>query len=98
MTAARLITVGAAQVDDGAGRAVARALLADGVAVASRQVVDEDGAVLEAALSTALTAPGLVVVLDPPGGSGGEIVRRTLARLVNARLVLNDKVLALLEE
>ena len=41
---------------------------------------------------------GLVVVLAAPGGSGGEVVRRVLARLTGARLVLNDRLLALLED
>src|SRR6058998_4253319 len=41
---------------------------------------------------------GRLVVLAPPGGSAGDIVRRTLARLTGARLRLNDELLALLEE
>jgi nicotinamide-nucleotide amidase len=100
VTGARLLTIGAAALagDDAAGRMVARALLEEGAPVASRQVVDEDEAALEPALAAALAAPGLVVVLDAPGGSGGEIVRRVLARLTGARLVLNDKLLSLLEE
>jgi nicotinamide-nucleotide amidase len=100
MTSARVLTIGAAALagDDAEGRMVARALLEEGVRVASRQVVDEAEAALEPALAAALAAPGLVVVLDAPGGSGGEIVRRALARITGARLVLNDKLLAILEE
>jgi len=94
----RVITVGSGAQDDAAGRMVARALLAEGLPVASRQVADEDEAALGPALEAALAAPGLVVILDAPGGSGGEIVRRVLARLAGARLVLSDKLLALLEE
>ena len=96
--AARVLTVGAAALDDHAGRAVTLALQAEGMPVTSRQIVDEDAAGLEAALTAALATPGLVVVLDAPGGSAGEIVRRVLARLTGTRLVLNDKMLALLED
>ncbi len=98
MAMARLITVGPAAGDDVAARMVARALLSEGLPVASRQVVDEDEAALGPALETAVAAPGLVVVLDVPGGSGGEVVRRVLARLAGVRLVLDDKLLALLED
>jgi nicotinamide-nucleotide amidase len=96
-----IVTVGAAQLgsaDDPAGLLVARALLAEGVPVASRQVVDEEDTAVEEALRGALEAASLVVVLAPPGGSGGEVVRRALSRLTGARLVLNDKLLASLEE
>jgi len=96
-----IVTVGAAQLgaaDDPAGLLVARALQAEGMPVASRQVVDEDEAAVEEALRGALEAASLVVVLAHPGGSSGEVVRRALSRLTGARLVLNDKLLALLEE
>ena len=101
MNQAWIVTVGAAQLgaaDDPAGLMVARALLAEGVPVASRQVVDEDEIAVEAALRGAVEAASLVVVLAEPGGSSGEVVRRALSRLGGARLVLNDKLLALLEE
>ena len=101
MSQAWIVTVGAAQLgaaDDPAGLLVARALQADGVPVASRQVVDEDETAVEEALRGALEAASLVVVLAHPGGSGGEVVRRALSRLTGSRLVLNDKMLALLEE
>ena len=65
----RIVTVGVAELagrDDAAGLAVARALRADGVPVASRAVVDEDEAALEAALGPALDGGGVVVVLAPP--------------------------------
>ncbi len=101
MSQAWIITVGAAQLgsaDDPAGLLVARALLAEGVPVASRQVVDEDETAVEEALRGALEAASLVVVLAQPGGSSGEVVRRALSRQSGARLVLNDKLLASLEE
>ena len=100
MTGVRIFTVGVAELaarDDAAGLSVARALRADGVPVASRAVVDEDEAALEAALGPALDGGGVVVVLAPPGGSGGDIVRRVLARLAGVRLVLSERLLDLLE-
>jgi PncC family amidohydrolase len=96
-----IVTVGAARLgatDDPAGLMVARALLAEGVPVASRQIVDDDEAAVEEALRGAAEAASLVVVLAQPGGSSGEVVRRALSRLSGARLALNDKLLALLEE
>jgi nicotinamide-nucleotide amidase len=101
MSGACIITVGAAHLvegDDPGGRAVARALAADGMPVRSRQVVDEDEAALEPALRAALEGRGLVVVLSPPSGSAGDIVRRVLSRLTGARLTLNDKLLGMLED
>jgi nicotinamide-nucleotide amidase len=99
MNAARVLTVASAALDadDPAGRLVARALLAEGVPVTSRQVVDESESALEPALAAALEAGGLVVVLASPGGSAGDIVRRTLSRLAGVRLSLSEKFLALLE-
>ncbi len=98
--AAHVVTVASAPLagDDPAGRLVARALLAEGVPVASRQVVDEAATELETALAAALGAVRLVVVLASPGGSAGDIVRRTVARLAGVRLALNDKLFALLED
>jgi nicotinamide-nucleotide amidase len=96
-----VVTVGAARLgtaEDPAGLMVARALLAEGVPVASRQIVDDDEAAVEEALRGAAEAASLVVVLAQPGGSSGEVVRRALSRLSGARLALNDKLLALLEE
>jgi nicotinamide-nucleotide amidase len=101
MSGAWILTVGAAQLgtsDDPAGLMVARALLAEGLPVASRQVVDEDETAVEEALRSAVQAASLVVVLAQPGGSSGEVVRRALSRLSGARLVLQDKLLAALEE
>jgi competence/damage-inducible protein CinA-like protein len=98
---ARVVTVGMAEVgggDDAAGLAVARALRAEGVPVTARVVVDEDEAALEAVLGPALDQPGLVVVLAPPGGSAGDVVRRVLARLAGVRLVLSERLLRLLED
>ncbi|MBI2528010.1 MAG: nicotinamide-nucleotide amidohydrolase family protein [Candidatus Rokubacteria bacterium] len=100
MIGARVITVGAAQLassEDAAGLAVARAIQAEGLPVTGREVVDEDEGALEAALRLGLETPGVVVVLAPPGGSSGEIVRRVVARLAEVRLVLSERLLAVLE-
>lgn len=100
MSAARIVTVGPAQVaggDDPGGRLVVRALLAEGVPVASRQMVDDDEAALESALTWAVSRPGLVVVLAAPAGSGGELLRRTIARLAGARLVLSERFFEVME-
>jgi nicotinamide-nucleotide amidase len=76
---------------------VARALAADGMLVDSRHVVDSSETALEPALRGALEAGGLTVVLAEPGGSAGELVPRVIARITGARLVLNERRLALLE-
>jgi nicotinamide-nucleotide amidase len=101
MTAARVLTVGAAYLgadDDASGREVVRALLAEGLPVASREVVDEDEAALDALLRAPFPSVRLTVVLARAGGSAGEIVRRVLARITGTRLVLSERLLGLLEE
>ena len=100
MTAAYVLTVASSALggEDPVGRLVARALLGEGVPVASRQVVDENESALDLAVGGVLDARGLTVILAPPGGSAGDIVRRVLARLAGVRLVLNDKLLALVGE
>lgn len=101
MIGARLLTVGAAHLagsEDAAGLALARALLAEGLPVLGRAVVDEDEGALEASLRAALGTASLVVVLAASGGSSGEIVRRVVARLAEARLVLSERMLSALEE
>jgi nicotinamide-nucleotide amidase len=92
----RLVAVGSALavLDDDA--AVVAAALADaGVGPESRTIVEDDEAALERALTPA--AP-VTVLVTGPGGSIGDIVRRVLARVTGARLVLNDRMLAALEE
>ena len=73
---------------------VQAALVAAGVPVEGRVLVDDDEAALERALSP--EAP-LAVVVAGPGGSAGETVRRVLARVSGTRLVLNERMLAALE-
>jgi nicotinamide-nucleotide amidase len=94
---AHVLTVQSGCADDRPAREVARALAADGALIDSRHVVDASEAALEPALRGALEAGGLTVVLCEPGGSAGELVPRVLARITGARLVLNERRLALLE-
>ncbi len=95
-----LLTVAAGLLagPDEPARQVATTLVAAGVPVASRQVLDEDEALLESALRATLGAGALVVVLAGRGGSAGELVPRTLARVAGVRLVLSEPMLRLLEE
>jgi nicotinamide-nucleotide amidase len=97
VNAAHVLTVTDGGADDRAGRDVARALAAEGVLVISRQVVDPSETALEPALRGALETRGLTVVLSKPGGSAGELVPRVVGRLTGARLVLNERRLALIE-
>jgi nicotinamide-nucleotide amidase len=97
VNAAHVLTVADSGADDRAGRDVARALAAAGVLVVSRQVVDPSEAALEPALRGALETRGFTVVLSKPGGSAGELVPRVVGRLTGARLVLNERRLALIE-
>jgi nicotinamide-nucleotide amidase len=75
--------------------AVVRALEEHGVAVASRTLVEADEAACEQAL-----APGapLTVVVASAGGAAGDILRRVVARVLGTRLVLNERMLAVLQE
>jgi len=96
MTAsAHIVTVGAMPPPGADGAAVAVALGAAGVAVVSRVFVEDDEGALERALGS---EEALTVVLAGGGGSAGDIVRRVLARVTGARLVLNERVLAALQE
>ena len=92
----RLVALGSplVGVDDDSG-VVAAALAGGGVGLESRTVVDEDETALERTLAPA--AP-LTVLVAGPGGSTGDVVRRVLARVTGARLVLNERMLAALGE
>jgi nicotinamide-nucleotide amidase len=96
MTAsAHIVTVGAMPSPGTDGAAVAAALGAAGVSVVSRVFVEDDEPALERALGS---DEALTVVLAGGGGSAGDIVRRVLARVTGARLVLNDRLLTTLQE
>jgi len=96
MTAtAHLVTVGAMPAAGADGAAVADALAAEGITLASRVFIEDDEAALERALGH---DDALTVVLAGGGGSAGDSVRRVLARATGTRLVLNERVLAALQE
>jgi nicotinamide-nucleotide amidase len=96
MTAsAHIVTVGAMPSPGADGAAVAAALGAAGVAVVSRVFVEDDESALERALGF---DEALTVVLAGSGGSAGDIVRRVLARVTGARLILNERLLTTLQE
>ena len=92
----RLVAIGPplAPADEDAA-AVASALAAAGVALDSRTIVEEDEHALERALTP---ATALTMLLAGPGGSTGDVARRVLARATGRHLVLNDRMLAALEE
>jgi nicotinamide-nucleotide amidase len=96
MRGARVVTVGAGPLvsgDDGAALAVVRLLQDTGLPVLARETVDESEVALERVLELAVEDAALVVLLAQAGGSAGDIVRRVVARLAVARLVLNERVL-----
>ncbi|MBI1736636.1 MAG: nicotinamide-nucleotide amidohydrolase family protein [Candidatus Rokubacteria bacterium] len=95
--AVHVVTVGAGAVasPDPDGARVVGALAAAGVTVTARVFVDEDEPALEAALAG---EGGLTVIVAGPGGSDGDVVRRVLARVTGARLALNDRMLAAIED
>src|SRR5215470_15944828 len=95
MAGLRLVGVAADASSGGDPTAPVQALLvAAGVPVDGRVLVDDDEVALERALASDAS---LTVVVTGPGGSAGETVRRVLARLSGTRLVLNDRMLAALE-
>jgi nicotinamide-nucleotide amidase len=92
VSALRLIAVGAGA---DATAPVHAALVAAGIPVAGRVLMDEDETALEQALAG---DAGLVVVVAGPGGSAGDVVRRVIARVSGARLVLHERMLGALQE
>jgi nicotinamide-nucleotide amidase len=93
VSAVRLVAVGAGAGTD-ATASVHATLVAAGVPVAGRLLVDDD----ETALEQALAADGLAVVVAGPGGSAGDVVRRVIARVTGTRLVLHERMLSALAE
>ena len=92
----RLVAVGPPSAGaDGDLTAVSATLAATGIAVASWTLVEEDEAALEQTLAG---GSDVTVVVAGPGGSSGDVVRRALARATGARLVLNERMRAGLEE
>jgi len=93
--AVRLVSVGAPVGSDGHpdAAALAAALASAGLPAGAHAVIDDD----ESALEQALDVAGVVAIVADVGGSAGDSVRRVLARITGARLVLNERMRALLE-
>ena len=92
---AHIVTVGATTSPDADGAAITAALASAGVAVVSRVFVEDDESALEQAVGS---SDVLTIVLAGTGGSAGDIVRRVIARVTGARLVLNERLLATLQD
>ena len=94
-SAVRIVSVGAPVASGGHPDAatIAAALAEAGVPVGAHVVVDDD----EEALEQALRVDGVTAVIAGAGGSAGDSVRRVLARIAGARLVLNERMRTLLE-
>src|SRR2546427_5909292 len=96
MTAtAHLVTVGAMPAAGADGAAVADALAAEGITLASRVFIEDDEAALERALGY---DDALTVVLAGGGGAAGGDVPRVLARADRPPLLLQDGLLAPAQE
>ncbi|MGH7325683.1 MAG: nicotinamide-nucleotide amidohydrolase family protein [Candidatus Rokuibacteriota bacterium] len=94
-SSAQVVSVGVAGVPAGDQLAeVADALAAAGLSTVARVLIEDDEAALERALAADVA---LTIVVAGPGGSTGDVVRRTLARLAGVRLVLSARMLAALE-
>ena len=93
--AVRLVSVGApiGSGDHPYAATIARALAGAGIAVGAHVVVDDD----DAALEHALGVDGVTAIVARVGGSAGDSVRRVLARITGARLVLSERMRALLD-
>lgn len=91
----RLVSVGAPLVGGGHPDAasIVAALAAAGIPVGAHLIIDDD----ESALEEALRGDGVTAVVAGVGGSAGDSVRRALARITGARLLLNERMRALLE-
>lgn len=92
---AHVVVVGprSGAADDGLAELQAR-LGAAGAPVVGRSYVEDD----EAALESVLGIGSSLTVILTGGGAGADVVRRVLARVAGARLVLHDRLLAALTE
>ena len=93
---ALVVTVGVAPgADEHDVAGLIHALREAGLAMSGRFAVDDDDASLEQALAM---GADVTVVVTGAGSSAGDVVRRTLARVADARLVLSDRALEALTE
>jgi competence/damage-inducible protein CinA-like protein len=95
MGSVRIVSVGAPLASGGHREAgiVAAALAEAGIPVGAYVVVDDD----EDALEQVLAADGVTAIVAGVGGSAGDSVRRVLARVTGGRLVLSERMRALLD-
>jgi len=75
-----------------------RALAANGVRVVRRATVGDDGDAIAAAVSEALARTGAVITTGGLGPTRDDITKMAMARLFDRRLVLDEGVLAALED
>jgi nicotinamide-nucleotide amidase len=91
-----VVTIGVATGgDDRDVAALTRALAGTGVALAGRFAVEDDETAVAEALATGAS---LTIIIAGAGSSAGDVVRRAVARMADVRLVLNERMLAALEE
>jgi nicotinamide-nucleotide amidase len=96
VVSALVVTVGVAVgAEEHDVTALTHALRAAGLDVTGRFAVDDDEATLERALGM---GAAVTAVVAGEGSSSGDVVRRTLARMAGARLVLNERALEALTE
>jgi nicotinamide-nucleotide amidase len=95
VSAVRIVSAGAPVAGGGHPDVTAMAAtLADaGVPVGAHVLIDDD----ESALEEALRLGGVTAIVADVGGSAGDSVRRVLARITGARLLLSERMRALLE-
>ncbi|HEY3190576.1 MAG TPA: nicotinamide-nucleotide amidohydrolase family protein, partial [Solirubrobacteraceae bacterium] len=93
---ALVVTVGVALgADEHDVAALTHALREAALDVTGRFAVDEDEVMLERALTM---GAAVTVVVAGSGSSSGDVVRRTLARIASARLLLSERALDALTE
>ena len=91
-----MVTLGVAPgADEHDVAALTHALRETGLAMTGRFAADDDEIALERALAM---GADVTVVVTGTGNSAGDVVRRTLARVADARLVLSDRALEALAE
>ena len=91
-----VVTIGSAPGGDARDvAALTRALTAAGISPVGHFAAEDDEAAVDEALAL---AADVTVVVAGAGNSSGDAVRRTVARVAGVRLVLNDRMLAALEE
>jgi nicotinamide-nucleotide amidase len=93
--AVRIVSAGAPVAGGGHpdATAIVTALAGAGLAVGAQVVIEDD----ETALEAILRADGVTAIIADVGGSAGDSVRRVLSRITGARLLLNERMRALLE-